>query len=77
MDDQENRPWPDRTHRNPALVLVHGCGKCRIGLRDSPWIVENQSGGFKTNIMFAKVLAAFALIPFESHDGSSVKKSND
>ena len=30
-------------------------------------IVENENGGFKANIVLAKILAVLVLIPYESH----------
>lgn len=71
MDNQENRSRTDGSHRDPTLFLVQDWTECWVGLRDGPRIVENEYGSFKTNIMLAKVLAIFALVPFESHGSSS------
>jgi hypothetical protein len=39
-------------------------------LRNRIGIVENKNGGFKANIVLAKILAVLVLIPYESHSKS-------
>ena len=63
MDNQQNRTRSDRSNGYPAFLI----GERIVALRDRIGIVENKSGGLKSNIMLAKILAVLVLIPSKSH----------
>jgi hypothetical protein len=65
MDNQQNRACSDGPNGYPAFLIGGGI----VTLRDRAGIVENENGGFKANIMLAKVLAVLVLIPCKSHSG--------
>ncbi len=37
------------------------------------WVVEDESGGFKSNIVLSEVLPVLVLVPFKSHCYSPLK----
>src|SRR5215831_8281017 len=71
MHNQQNRAWPDRSHRYPSLLIF----KSEIALCDSVGIIENENSRFKANIVLAKVLPVLVLIPFKSHSWSRLTES--
>jgi hypothetical protein len=52
--------------RYPTFLILES----DVTLRNRVGIVENENGGFKANIMLAKILAVLVLIPYESHSQS-------
>jgi hypothetical protein len=65
VDNEQNRTHSDHSNGNPTLFVLNRL----IPLGDGIWIVENQNGGLKTNVVFAKVEAIFLVIPLKSHSG--------
>ena len=63
MDHQKNRTHSYGANRYPTFLIVKG----GIALSNRVGIIENENGSFKTNVMFAQVLAALVLIPLKSH----------
>ncbi len=66
MHNQQNRTRAYGSDCYPALLLF----KSEVALRKSVGIIKNENGRFKANIVLAKVLLVFVLIPFKSHGWS-------
>jgi hypothetical protein len=49
--------------RYPTFLIL----KSDVTLRNRVGIVENENGGFKANIVLAKILSVLVLVPYESH----------
>jgi len=64
MDDQQNRTGAYGSNGYAPLLIF----RSEVALSKSIGIVENAHGRFKANIVFAKVLPVFLLIPLKSHN---------
>jgi len=69
MNSYQYRAWPNGANGCPSLFRL----RRKIAMRDCIRIIKNEHGSLEANIVLAKVLAVFALIPLKSHRAGSFK----
>jgi hypothetical protein len=67
MDDKQNRACSNGADGDPSL-FVFGT---RIAHRNRIGVVEDEDGRLETDAAFAEILAAFVVVPFNSHQSDA------